>query len=684
MRHLTVLRETLVETQRPDPEVRGEGALATLETPFLFLDRYLPVGLNPLAQTGAIANVCFVIASISGVLLLIWYSPSLYQAWSSLEAMRGSFLAQLTRSIHRYSSDACMLFVLLHAFRLTAARRFAGARWLAWVTGIVLIGSLWLVGWLGYWLVWDEPARRIAVGSARVLDVLPIFSDPMGRSFLSDKSVHSLLFFTVFFCHMLLPLAMGVALWLHITRLNRARFLTTWPMTVAICASLVALSIALPALSGSPAKMAVTPSAMRIDAWYVLPIALTDRLGGGLLWLGTLLSGIALFAVPWILARGRAAPAVVDLPKCNGCTNCATDCPYDAISMAPRSDGRKHTLEAVVDPNKCVGCGICAGSCDSAGIGVPIVSQVDARARIDRWIDESEGSSHIAFVCSRSAAKQLKVDYETGRCDALPGYQVMPVICAGWVHMLTVERALRHGARGVLIVACGSHEAPFREGPAHTKERVAGVRSPALRDDKVDRDRVRVVELDRTRMNDLTRVAEDFRTGRANRVERGRRFNALLLSALLTAAIGAGSTVGYAAKSEGPELVVSFKHPGRVGEHCRKLTEKEKLELPPHMRRDEVCERGRAPVRLRVEVDGVVRIASAHAPKGLRGDGPSIAVEHLTLTPGPHTISVALGDSHDPNEWTHREERTMTVGSSGRVVVLFDRATGFSWEGPGS
>ncbi len=682
MRHLTVLQDVPAEKTRPDPGVRGERGFAALEVPFLWLDRYLPERLNPLAQTGAIANVCFIIASVSGVLLLLWYSPSVYQAWSSLEAMRGSLIAQLTRSIHRYSSDACMLFVVLHALRLTAARRFAGARWLAWVTGVVLIGSLWFVGWLGYWLVWDEPARRIAIGSAKVLDVLPIFSDPMGRSFLADKSVHSLLFFTVFFIHMLLPLAMGVALWLHITRLNRSRFLTKAPMTIAVCVSLLALSIALPAVSGRSAKMIVTTGAMRVDAWYELPIALTDRLSGGALWLLVLFSTIA-FTLPWVLARGRAAPAAVDLPKCNGCTNCSVDCPYDAISMVPRTDGRSHALQAVVDPDKCVGCGICAGSCDSAGIGVPMVSQVEARARLDRWIDEHGAGAHVAFACSRSAAATLKVDPETGRCDALPGYYVMPVICAGWVHMLTVERALRHGVRGVLIVACGSQEPQFREGPEHTRERIEGTRAPSLRRDKVDPKRVRLVELDRTRLADLTRAAEDFREGKPEPGARGKPWAALALAALLVASIGAGSTVGYAGvRPLGPELVVSFKHPRRTGEHCRKVTEQEKLAMPPHMRRDEICERGRALVRLRIEVDGVVLRETKHAPKGLRGDGPSVAVETLALSPGTHRVVVSIGDSHDPNEWTHRHERTMTFGDTGRVVVLFDREAGFSSEGP--
>ncbi len=687
MRHLTVLRDAPVAETRPDPKVRGEGALAALEVPFLSLDRYLPERMNPFAQTGAIANVTFIIAAITGVLLLIWYSPSVHQAWPSLEAMRSSFPGQLTRSMHRYSSDACMLFVMLHAWRLTAARRFSGSRWLAWVTGIVLIGLLWLVGWMGYWLVWDEPARRIAVGSSKALDILPIFADPMGRSFLTDKSVHSLLFFTVFFMHMLLPLAMGIALWLHITRLNRSRFLTQRPMTIAVVVSLIVLSIALPALSSAPAKMVDPARSMRLDAWYLLPIALTDRLGGGLLWLATLGGSIALFAVPWVLARGRAAPAAVDLAKCDGCTLCAVDCPYGAITMVPRTDGRNFKVQAVVDESKCVGCGICAGSCDSSAIAVPTVSQIEARQRIDKWIDEviaEESEPFVAFACSRSAAATLRVDHASGHCDALPGYRVMPVICSGWVHPLTIERAIRHGAKGVLIVSCGSVEPQYREGPSHTHSRMAGEREPKLRHEKIDASRVKTVQFDRTRVADLTRTAEEFRQHGRRTPQKSRQWAvAVAVAAALLATIGAGSKVGYAGgSSNGPELVVSFKHAGRTGEHCRKLTEDDKAKLPPHMRTNEICERGRASVRLRVEIDGVERVQKSFVPKGLRGDGPSIAVEHIALTPGSHKVVVAIGESHDPNEWTHRYEKTITASEHGRIVVLFDKNDGFTTEAP--
>ena len=120
-------------------------------------------------------------------------------------------VGQLVRSLHRTSSDACMLFTLLHLLRMLLGRRVTGARWLAWVTGVALLGVLWFVGWIGYWLVWDQRAQQVAVGTARLVDALPIFADPFGRSLISDATVQPLLFFVILFVHMLLPLAMGAS-----------------------------------------------------------------------------------------------------------------------------------------------------------------------------------------------------------------------------------------------------------------------------------------------------------------------------------------------------------------------------------------------------------------------------------------------------------------------------------------
>ncbi|MBW2667455.1 MAG: hydrogenase iron-sulfur subunit, partial [Deltaproteobacteria bacterium] len=625
--------------------------------------------------------------------LLIWYKPSVNFAYESIQAMSQSpYTAGLLRSLHRYSSDAAMFFGLLHAARIFLERRFDGARWLAWATGAALMALILLIGWSGYWLVWDARAQAIAFGTAKLLDVLPIFVEPLSRSFLTDEGVNSLLFFVVFFVHMLLPLALGVAAWLHITRLARARFLTTRPMTLWVVGVLLLLCVFYPATNEVPAAMTALPRDLTMDWWFLFPLVAIDRLAAGQSWALLFFASAAFVSVPWWLGRRRRAPAAVVETRCNECRKCYADCPYDAIQMVARTDGNeKYQAQAFVISSKCVSCGICTGSCDTAGIGIDWLSSIDERKRITSWLTqaESEGEKvHIAFACAESAAAGLSVDLATGRCDELPGYRVLQVPCAGWVHPLMIERAMRNGADGVMVVSCGPGECAYREGARWTALRLEGAREPALRPDKVDRDKVLLLGLDRTRKAELVAEAARHRAAGATVVDGGGGDRpgyfdmaaAALLAVIFALAIGAASDLVYAApRHAGSELAVSFKHPGAENESCREVSEEELAATPVHMRKPRECKRTRPSVRLRVDVDGELTLDTSIPPSGLWKDGNSVALERIPLEAGDHHIRVAIGETADPDEWTFEAEKSLTFTDEARRVVVFDRVAGFSW-----
>ncbi len=647
-----------------DTPVRGEACFRFLERPLLWLEsacgRWLPAEYNPVTQSGAIAVHALIVALVSGVLLLFWYTPSVHGARDSVLAMTG--LAGFLRALHRYSSDACVAFTALHALRLTTARRFTGARWLAWVTGIVLVGMLWVVGWLGYWLLWDERARQVALGTARFIDALPIVADPLSRSFLTDDALNTLLFFVVFFVHMLLPLAMAIALWLHVARVARSRFLPDRPMSIIVLVAMSVISILVPADLAAGAKMAVLPGDMAIDGWYLLPLWLTDRLPAAALWGAALGVGALVLPLPWLLGRGRARVARVEPGRCDGCTSCAKDCPYDAIKMVDRPEGGKQLAQ--IDTSACVGCGVCAGSCNSAGIGLDWFPVLQARHQVDEWLAGAR-SAPVLLACAESAARRLTVNPTTGTAPELPGWKVLVVPCAGWVHAYTVERAAKHGAASVTVMSCGPEACRYREGATWAEARMGGTREPSVRPDKTGVP-VRLLEAPPGARVDLAALPP----------RRKPWLGAAVVSIVAGALVLAGSVLPYASpRPAEPELVVAFKHSGAKG-GCRKLSEAEKAALPPHMRRDEVCDRGRAPVRLRVTVDGAVTHEAPYAPRGLWGDGNSIAIVTLPLAVGPHVVTVALGETTDPGEWSYVRTENVEAKDGERVVISHVKGVG--------
>lgn len=674
-------------------ELRGAAILSRLDRGFHRLDGWLhtfvPPRWNPLQLTGALANAALIWAIVSGVVVLIWYESSVHLAWDSIVRMDAApFSAGLVRSLHRYSSDACMALVVLHAVRLFAAGRFTGARWLAWFTGIGLIALLWVVGWLGYWLIWDQRAQLVAVGTARMLDALPIFADPMGRSFLADSEVNSLLFFVVFFAHMLVPLVMGVFLWLHIARLARPDFLPSRRGWLVLSAVLVAMSLLWPADTAPPAKMALAPGPMVIDAWFLAPLALTDRLSGPLLWALTLVAAALIVPAPWWFARGERRPAAVDPTRCNACERCVHDCPYLAIEMVPRTDGKHFLTQSSIIASRCVECGICAGSCNSAAIGLPWMPVQTEHERIAAWMAAAVAAGTkplLALVADGGSAVQLTVDGE-GRCATLLGFHVLRVPCSGWIHMQVIERAIKAGAAGVLIGACGDNNCRDREGHKWTLQRLDGGRLPLFRGERYDRSRVAVVSLDRG-AGALREAAAALAAGAAvpaavpPSLTRARA-GLVGLAAISAVAVWAPSRWPYAPPvAEQPQLALSFKHPGKATQRCRTPSPEELEAMPIHMRQPQICDRQRAAVRVQLRVDGRTLLDHSYEPRGLWGDGNSVAFEQVDAPPGRHRVEIALDDGGDGWDW--QEARELAFRRGHRHAIGFDRTGGFVWHQAG-
>ncbi len=681
-----------VGAARNDSPLRGNAFFERLESLFSWVTQRvgarIPESANPFARAGAVANTAFVIALVSGILLLFWYRPSVNLAWASLDDMGG--LGQFIRSIHRYSSDLAMLFALFHGIKTVAERKVGGSRWLPFLSGLVLVGALWLDGWTGYWLVWDVGAQKIAMNTAALVDLLPIFPDPLSRSFLTNDAVNSLLFFIVFFIHMLIPVAFAIFLWAHILRVNRARFFTGRILSFWLIGSLSVLSLLFPAFSGEPADMALILEGLEGDWWFLGPMTVIERLGGKAIWMVFGVTTVVLFTVPWWAPRRRVKPTVIDASRCNGCQQCVRDCPFNAIDLIPDEGVRRESpFHAQVNPARCVGCGTCVGSCDSSAIDAPRLPVLDARRFLNAVSKhESDSPTMVAFLCGASGAASFAIGAD-GTCPDLPGYRVIPVMCTGWVHMLTVERALRHGAAGVLIVSCG-HDAPCRFSVQWTAERLSGDRGPELRSDHVDASRIRHFSSGPGGKREIMEQAALFRSRcvgndpQSTTVETPlphtplSRVRSMAAGLMVSCVLGAMVVVLsnrdlLLPRVEGARLVVSFKLSGQVLETGEVVDDDNALS---HMRRVRPVSRERSPVNMVVMVDGEVVSEAPYAPGGIFNDGESVAIEEFVLDPGTHHVQIRIADEPD-DESPFVYDADISFDASRRRVIRFDTISGF-------
>jgi len=638
--------------------VRGEGLLVRIDRAFAWLDgfigRWLPPEFNPLAHAGAAANTALAVAIASGVALLIWYSPSLQFAHPSVAAMAGGTLGGWVRAVHRYSSDLALLLVLVHATRIFFARKFSGSRWLPWVSGVGLIALIWFIGWTGYWLVWDQPAQQVAVASMRLLDGLPIFGEPLGRLFVADRLVPSLLFFVVFFLHMLLPLGIAVGLAIHLLRVSRAKLFPTWPASAALCAGIGLAALFVPAPLDAAAQMAVKAPSFTVDAWYLTPLALALRFQHAGLWVALFGTTALAAAIPWLLGRRRAPvtyQAVVEPSRCHACTQCAQDCPFDAITMVARTDGKRFPSQASVDPAKCVGCGVCAGSCDSEGIALDWFDTRREEARIAAEIATTRATGEpawIAFVAG-DIDSGLAHFAATRWRERLPGYHVQFVPTASWVRPKFIEQLLASGVRGALIVRDARVESAARDGNRWVLDRLTGERQPNYRPERAAGSTAwRVIDFDSARPGELEREARTFRCAAAGASTTPPRRSPLavaLAGGLVALLIAAATifpsllTVANPAPAD-PEFVFSFK---ALGERAAAgaIDAAADAAKPIHMRGRSTEKPQRAPVVVRLTIDGVTQERSFRA-KGVSRDGPALDEWRVPLSVGEHSVVIEL------------------------------------------
>jgi ferredoxin len=408
------------------------------------------------------------------------------------------------RGLHRYASDLAVVATAVHAFRMFAEERSWGARALAWVSGGVLLLLLMVCGWTGYVLVWDTFGQQLAREGARMLDVLPVLSEPTGRAFTGEQPLPSAFFFLNLFAHIGIPLLMGLVFWLHVKRVARPVLLPPRPLLWTIVGLLTAGAIAWPLEMAPKADPFMLPQHVPADLFFAFWMPLTRGMGGGTALLLATAAGLALVMVPVFTARrGSAAPppSEVDEELCVGCVQCALDCPYEAITMVERAAPRTD-LVARVDPNLCVSCGICAGSCPPMGVGPPGRTARDQMARVREFIEAPDRrNGQIVAICCDEGPGAFAHDIATA------GGVVFPVSCAGNLHTSTIELLLRSGAAGVLVLTCPPRDCQHREGPRWISERVYHGREAELQD-RVDRARVRIANAN---ADERLRAIEAFR-----------------------------------------------------------------------------------------------------------------------------------------------------------------------------
>ncbi len=649
------------------------------------LDRAFGHRHNPLDHLGALTIFACWIVLVSGLYLFVFFRTSVDGAYDSVEYLTRQqwYLGGVMRSLHRYASDLAIITMLLHLAKEFAYDRHREARWFSWVTGVPLLWLIVPLGITGYWLVWDELAEYVALKSAELIDWLPVFTDSMARNFLTASALSDRFFTLLAFLHLIaLPLLLVFGLWLHLVRLNGPRINPPRALMVGTLVALLALSLAYPALSQGRADPSRVPESLGLDWYYLNVYPLLDELSPGWTWGVLVLTTALLLLAPW-LPRTKARPvAAVDLDNCNGCRRCVDDCPFAAVTLGPRSDGKAFAAEAVVDPALCLSCGICVGACPTAtpfrtrtqldpGIDLPGASAAALRDRINEL---GAGSDRPVIVVACR-------DSDAGVRLQAAGESVLEVECAAHLPPSFVDYALARGlAGGVFFSGCPGGDCHYRAGANWAELRIARRRDPRLRERVEDR-RVALGWLAPWRRLAPEAAVAAFRRsvgGEPPAARAGSRLArgvAVVLAAGLLMAVTGWLSMAPRVRLLEPDAALvslSFSHAGqRLGE-CRTLSAEELSALPPNMRNPQECPRERRPLRVEFRVDGETRYRASLPASGLWRDGEATVYRRVPVAAGQRRLFVGLSDSDRVAGFDYEREVEIDIDAGRHLVIGFD------------
>jgi len=139
---------------------------------------------------GVVLLVLFALLCVTGVLLMVYYKPSVAEAYSSTKDLifvvpSGRFI----RNIHRWAAHGMVACVLLHMARVFYTSAYKAPREFNWVLGMGLFVLTLGLSFTGYLLPWDQLAywaitigSNIAQSPREITDVLGITAsfDPGG------------------------------------------------------------------------------------------------------------------------------------------------------------------------------------------------------------------------------------------------------------------------------------------------------------------------------------------------------------------------------------------------------------------------------------------------------------------------------------------------------------------------
>lgn len=262
------------------------------------LEKPLPKNISWFHTLGSMSLFLFVSQVLSGILLLVYYRPTVHDAFESVKFITTTaYMGWLFRQVHAWGANLMIIVVFLHMVRTYVTGSYKKPRELTWVLGVALFFITLVFGFTGYLLPWNQLAYWATTVGTEIAGAIPwaghfiktflrgggaVGSETISRFFVVHVIVLPWILFFIIAAHLFLVRYQGIATMDRVAPGREPKLKEGMPffpdhvlkegiVFFILLGIMITLSVLKPFDLGEKADPLQTPFAIKPE-WYFLPM----------------------------------------------------------------------------------------------------------------------------------------------------------------------------------------------------------------------------------------------------------------------------------------------------------------------------------------------------------------------------------------------------------------------------
>ncbi len=186
-------------------------------------EKIAPAHLNFWSCFGGISFFLFISQVVTGMLLMVYYQPTISQAHTSVAKIMNEVpFGWLIRGIHAWGSNLMLITIAVHMVKIYVSGIYKAPRELNWVFGVTLFLLTMGLAFTGYLLPWTQLAYWATVVGTETPAAIPMVGEYIRFAMRGGDEIGQMTLTRFFAIHvMILPVITAGLVGLHLLQIRR-------------------------------------------------------------------------------------------------------------------------------------------------------------------------------------------------------------------------------------------------------------------------------------------------------------------------------------------------------------------------------------------------------------------------------------------------------------------------------